>query len=174
MLKKIQWLVFFASDRTQTWFQRDVRRKPFSKQVAKLEKSHWKVWQAPAVQMSQVCPYIWNDSSTTSKWSWNHQWIWKETQVIKSAHLYYHSRNVQCLARQGLAVQDDDEDRSNFIQLLRLQSKIFPKFADWLSKKTERYTSHNVQNEIINLMSNQIMRNLLEPVRSYIFSVMCD
>ena len=81
---------------------------------------------------------------------------------------------LQYLARQRLAVRSDDDDESNFIQLLRLQSKKFPKLTDWLSKKTERYTSHHVQNEIINLMSNQIMRNLLEPVRSCIFSVMCD
>ena len=39
---------------------------------------------------------------------------------------------------------------------------------------TERYTSHDIQNEIINLMSNKIMRNLLESVRSCIFSIMCD
>ena len=49
MLKKIADLCFFASDRTQTCFQRDVRRKPFSKQVQKLEKRHWKVRKAPAV-----------------------------------------------------------------------------------------------------------------------------
>ena len=81
---------------------------------------------------------------------------------------------LQYLSRQGLAVRGDDDDESNFIQLLKLQSKKFPELTDWLSKKTERYTSHDVQNEIINLMSNQIMRNLLEPVRSCIFLVMCD
>ena len=38
MLKKIQWLEFFASGRTQPCFQRDVRRKPFSKQVTQTWK----------------------------------------------------------------------------------------------------------------------------------------
>ena len=71
-------------------------------------------------------------------------------------------------------MQGDDDDDSNFIQLLRLQSKKFPELTDWLSKMTERYTSHDFQNEIIHLMSNQIMRNLLELVRRCIFSVMCD
>ena len=71
---------------------------------------------------------------------------------------------LQYLARQRLAVRGADDDKSNFIQPLRLQSKKFPKLTDWLSKKNkkkQRYTSHEVQNEIINLMSNQIMRNLL-------------
>ena len=77
---------------------------------------------------------------------------------------------LQYLVRQGLAVRGDDDDRSNFIQLLRLQSKTFPELTDWLLNKTERYTSHDVQNEIIILMSNQIMSNLLELG----FPVMCD
>ena len=38
MLKKIQRLVLFASDRTQTCFQRNVRKKPFPKQVTKTGK----------------------------------------------------------------------------------------------------------------------------------------
>ena len=59
---------------------------------------------------------------------------------------------LQYLARQGLAVRGDDDDESNFIQLLRLQSKTFLELTDWLSRKTERYTSHDVQNELINLM----------------------
>ena len=71
-------------------------------------------------------------------------------------------------------LRGDDDDESNFFQFLRLQSKTFPELSDWLSKKTEIYTRHDAQNEIINLMSNQIMRNLLEPVRSCIFSVMYD
>ena len=48
------------------------------------------------------------------------------------------------LARQGLAVRGYDDNESNFIQLLRLQSKTFPELTDWLSEKTERYTSHDV------------------------------
>ena len=39
---------------------------------------------------------------------------------------------------------------------------------------TERYTTHDFPNEIINLISNQIMMNLLKPVGSCIFPVMCD
>ena len=38
MLKKIEWLVFFASDKTQICFQWDIIRKPFSRQVTKTGK----------------------------------------------------------------------------------------------------------------------------------------
>ena len=83
-------------------------------------------------------------------------------QVIKSAHLPCQSRNFA--ARQALVVLGDADGESNFNQLLRLQSKTFPELTDWQSKKTERYTSHDVQNEIINLMSNQISRSLFAVV----------
>ena len=63
-------------------------------------------------------------------------------------------------------MRGDDDGESNFIQLLRLQSKTL---SDCLSKKTERYTSHDVQNEITNLLSIQIVRNLLKPIRSYLW-----
>ena len=41
---------------------------------------------------------------------------------------------LQYLARQGLAVGSNDDNESNFIQLLRLQSKKVPELTDWLSK----------------------------------------
>ena len=40
---------------------------------------------------------------------------------------------LQYLTREGLAMRGNDGDKSNFIQLLRLQSKIFPELTDWLS-----------------------------------------
>ena len=45
---------------------------------------------------------------------------------------------LQYLARQGLVVRGNDEDESNFIQLLRLQSKTFLELTDWLSKKPRK------------------------------------
>ena len=78
------------------------------------------------------------------------------------------------MAQQELDARGDDDGESNFIQLMRLQSKTFPEPTDWLSKKTEIYTSYDVQNEIVNLMSNKIVTNLLKSVGNYIFSVVCD
>ena len=72
--------------------------------------------------------------------------------------------SLQYLARQELAVRDDDEDESNFIQRMRLQSKKFP-----YSKKIERYTTHDVQNEIVNLISNQIFKSLGACSQLYFF-----
>ena len=137
MLKKIKWLVFFASEKTQTCFQRDVRRKPFSKQVTKTGKKATerfdKHWQSKCHKS-----YIWSDSSTMSKWPWNDRWKWKETQGIKLAYLPYHSRNFAYLTHQGLAVRGDDDYEYKVIQLLRRKWKTFPELTDWLSKNDRK------------------------------------
>ena len=62
---------------------------------------------------------------------------------------------LQYLARQGLAVRGDDDNESNFIQLLRLQSKKFPELTDWLLKKTERYTSSKSKPMFFALLSTK-------------------
>ena len=97
-----------------------------------------------------------------SKCPWNNRSKCKETQGIKLAHLPYHFRNFAVFGTSRLAVQGDDDDESNFIQLRKLHSETFLEFTDWLSKKAEIYTSNDVPNVITNLMSNQIMRNLLD------------
>ena len=51
------------------------------------------------------------------------------------------------------------------MQLLKLRSKGFSKLKQWLEKKTEKYTSHDIQNEILMLMAHQILRNLAEEIR---------
>ena len=54
-----------ASDRTRTCFQRDLRRKSFSKHITKTGKKPLK--RLTSTKMSQVCPLIWSNSSTMSK-----------------------------------------------------------------------------------------------------------
>ena len=56
--------------------------------------------------------------------------------------------NVAFLAWQGLAFRGDgDEVNSNFVQLLQLHGLDDPRINDWVSKKTNKYTSHNIQDE---------------------------
>ncbi len=58
--------------------------------------------------------------------------------------------NVQFLARQGLPLRGDGEETdSNFTQLLKSRGLDDPRIDSWLSKKTSKYTSHIIQNEIL-------------------------
>ena len=54
---------------------------------------------------------------------------------------------LQYLGRQGIGMPVNDEERSNFIQLLRLRSKDFLFLIKQLEKKTNKYISHDIQNQ---------------------------
>ncbi len=54
------------------------------------------------------------------------------------------------LARQGIAFRGDGDDSDyNFIQLLKLQASQDQILVNWLSQKTNKYTSHDSQNEVL-------------------------
>jgi len=82
--------------------------------------------------------------------------------------------SLQYLARQGMAMQGDTDDESNFIQLLKLRGKDLLLLLKWLERKEDRYTSHDIQNEIIAIMANHVTRDLLSEISSGFFSIICD
>lgn len=63
----------------------------------------------------------------------------------------YLFQNIQFLARQGIAMRgDQDESDSNFTQLLMLPGIDDPMILQNMEKKTDKYTSPQIQNEISN------------------------
>ena len=79
---------------------------------------------------------------------------------------------VQFLARQGLALRGHDDSEGNFAQLLKYKSDL----RKWLSSRIY-YTCPQVQNEILNLLSHSIIREIADNIRSLWqlqFSVIMD
>ena len=69
---------------------------------------------------------------------------------------------LQFLVRQGLPLRGDgDEQYSNFYQLLKLKGMDNPLLSDWLQRKSSKYTSHDIQNEIVKVMSMQVLRRIV-------------
>ena len=77
--------------------------------------------------------------------------------LLSTAHAAEKRKNRQCLiaiaesirflARQGIALRGDlDECDGNFTQLLRLRAVDQPHLLTWLERKTDKYTSPQVQN----------------------------
>ena len=62
-------------------------------------------------------------------------------------------------------MQGDSDDESSFIQLLKLRGKDQPLLLKWLESKEDRYTSHDIQNEIIASMANHVLRDLVSEIR---------
>lgn len=55
-------------------------------------------------------------------------------------------------------MQGNDEEQLNFIQLLCLRSEVFPFLIKWFEKKTNKYVCQDIQNELLPLMSNTVVR----------------
>ena len=77
------------------------------------------------------------------------------TELESNSRVLWHIlASIRYLARQGLALRGDgDECDCNFLQLLKLPGDEI--VLDWLKKKCNKYTSHDIQNELLKLMSHQ-------------------
>ena len=85
-------------------------------------------------------------------------------------------QNIRFLARQGIALRGDgNEDNSNFMQLLKLRANDDSLINDFLTKKTDKYTSPTVVNEIIQIMALRILRNIAGCIQNGVwYSIMAD
>ena len=81
---------------------------------------------------------------------------------------------LQYLLRQGLPFRGHNHCESKFYQLLLLQSKDIPQLQDWPMKKKGKYISHEIQNELLSIMSHQVLNKLLVLIRDTMFSLICN
>lgn len=84
--------------------------------------------------------------------------------------------SIRFLARQALSLRGHHNDcDGNLIQLLKLQGGEDGEMLKWLEKKTNKYTSPEVQNELLTLMATHILRSLSDKLQSSPFiSIMID
>lgn len=86
------------------------------------------------------------------------------------------SQTVRYLARQGLPLRGDgSEIDSNFAQLLLLRANDDPKIHEYLAKKTDKYSSPQIQNELLQIMANSIVRKIAGAIKdARYYSLMAD
>ena len=84
--------------------------------------------------------------------------------------------SIKYLARQGLPLRGDgDDSTSNFYQLMKLRGEDIPEIFPFLEKKQLKYTSHDIQNEILSIMAQTILHGIVKQIQSSIyFSLMVD
>ena len=107
-------------------------------------------------------------------------------ETLSQRHKQEHVVNRRCflkilssmrfLTRQGLPLRGDgNEADSNFLQLLRLRGEDSPEMLDWIKKKTGKYTSAEIQNEILKLMALEVLRKIAKNLHNATFyTVMID
>ena len=84
--------------------------------------------------------------------------------------------SIRYLARQSLALRgrDDDSD-GNLIQLLKLQGSEDSEILEWMQRKTNKYTSPEMQNELMKHLALHVMRDISEKLqKSPFITIMID
>lgn len=83
--------------------------------------------------------------------------------------------SIQYLACQGLAIQGKTEEESNLTQLLNLRAQDIPELQSWLACKEIKWLSHDILNEMTEIMAYDVLRTLIEEIKSgEFFSVIMD
>ena len=81
---------------------------------------------------------------------------------------------MQFLAKQGLAVQGNENDNGNFKQLLHIHSQEVSFLRSWMGN-TVTWTSHDIQNELLTTMSHAVLRKLICDIKhANFFGLMAD
>ena len=88
---------------------------------------------------------------------------------------------VRYLGRQGLALRGNYKDgergeiNSNFMQLLLLvASQSNPNIFEWLKRSQNKFTSPDIQNEMLSMMALRIMRDIRSEISDKWFTIMVD
>ena len=78
--------------------------------------------------------------------------------------------SVRFLAWQGLALRGEGSDENpNLIQLLWLRAEEKPQILKWLEKSSRKQKAHENQNEMLQIMSHTVIRNILDDIKSHHF-----
>ena len=84
-------------------------------------------------------------------------------------------QNIQFLDRQGLPLRGHDVLESNFIQLYKLHSIDDPSLTAWQKRKGDNYLSPSIQNEILQIMSLNVVREITSNIHNAsFFALMVD
>ena len=90
---------------------------------------------------------------------------------------------IRYLGRQGLALRGrykvDDLGRSgeldsNFLQLLKTRGEDKPKLLKWMDKSQDKFTSPDIQNEILSIMAQSILQDIVSSISGKWFTIMAD
>ena len=84
--------------------------------------------------------------------------------------------SLKYLARQGLPLRGSGtESDSNYMQLLYLRAEDDARITDWIRKKTDKYTSGDMQNEMLKVMALTVLRKVaLSLQQTNFYTVMVD
>ena len=95
-------------------------------------------------------------------------------KLTRRKNLLKNLSSVRYLARRGLPLRGDGDDKtSNFYRLLVTRGEDDPELLRWIDQKDGRkYTSHEMQNEMLKVMALQILREVAASIQRFTFSAL--
>ena len=98
-------------------------------------------------------------------------------EMLSMAHAAEKAVNRQILFRflacQGLALRGDGKEDDS--RLMKLSAMDDPRIMDWLKKKSNRYMCPEIQNELLKVMSMNILREITKEIQGSLFlTIMTD
>ena len=93
--------------------------------------------------------------------------------------------SIRYVGRQGLALRgrykvgEGENDKgcetdSNFLQLLKMRADDIPGLCDWLKRPQAKFTSPDIQNEMLSIMALMILRQIAGEISGKWFTIMVD
>ena len=91
------------------------------------------------------------------------------------AHFLKVLSSIRYLAHQGLPMRGGNDTESNLFQLMSLRKEDFEVIDEFLDKKQLNYTSHEIKNEVLSIMSQSILRDKVKEIQFAVyFTIMVD
>lgn len=77
--------------------------------------------------------------------------------------------SIVFLAKQGVAIRGHTDESANFNQLLKLRSEDSTELKNWLGRTTYKWISHDITNEILSILSREVIRNIIKKIKENTF-----
>jgi hypothetical protein len=115
-----------------------------------------------------------NDSSTLSVAVQLNSQISRD-QAVASRALNVIISSLRYFARQGLPIRGHTDKSGNLYELIMLRSSDNPEVESSLKRERFVYTSHEIQNEVLQLMAHSVLRSLIADIsKARIFSLIVN
>ena len=83
--------------------------------------------------------------------------------------------NLRFLAMENIGIRGKETKDSKIYKLVKLQGKYDPDLKNWLKKRRGNYLAPKCQNEMLKIMGDNVLQQVLEPVKkAKFFGIMVD
>ena len=98
----------------------------------------------------------------------------KKVQAVRREMFLKQLSTLRMLLKQGLAIRGHHDKDGNLVQLLQLRAEDDPQLKKWIHDND--YLSPEIVNECITIVGNQLLRHLLDEIRtnSNMFAILAD